>query len=158
MSLIRKLLEEKSGIFIAWRLDKATEDRVSRFAVECGLPPPEEPHSTIIHTTSEMKGFEPLGKFPKDVVIPSSTLKLSMLGGANKGPHHNSVVLRLIGENALVKRHNEIVKDYNPVLTFPDYKPHITLNYVEQGSFDLSMLPKPNFDLHFVEEYSEGLK
>ena len=149
---LNELAAPPPGTYAAVRFDAESKKRVTDFAKSIGVEclPMEDMHCTIIYSTKGDPSFKARGKLDKPMEMKGKSLTVF-----NQRNGKKALVL-LLDCPEIEARHEELMSTHDFVYDFPQYQPHISLNYDFQGNLeDLKDAKLPT--LNAVEEYQEEL-
>jgi len=137
----------KKGVYIATDLTKESQNLIKQYQKDnLNGDLNDELHCTLIYSQ----------KPQQDLIQPKKyTYKAKAIGFSLFGPDKDTLVINLESED-MVKRNNELSKEYGFISDYDEYRPHITLSYKSTG-IDLENLPKLNETLYLTNEYIEQL-
>jgi len=160
---IKEILEEKRktvrGIYAGVKPSQETKENLADYMEDNKIPLPvkaDKLHTTILYSRKHLPNYKPAGKL--DVPYVGKTVGFTVWKTTPEDPNEekaNCLVLKFKCP-ALVKRHEELMKEHGATFDYDKYETHITLSY-DIGDLDVSKLPEVDFDLEFDTEYLEEL-
>lgn len=153
--------KQERGTYAGVRFDTATVDAIEKYMKDNDIPKAvsgDKLHTTLLYSRKYLPDYKATGKLtPHLIGTPTEFVVWKTSGDDGKEPA-NCLVL-MYSCPALVKRHKELMKEYDATYDFDEYKTHITLSY-DIGDLDIKTLPeikKTIKSIVIVEEYQEDL-
>jgi 2'-5' RNA ligase len=140
------------GTFIGMRISDKTSQAIQDYCKENSIPEPIDPedmHVTICYS------LVPKPDYPVDSNRKFINKDVKGRSFDVFGDDKNCLVLK-IRSNTLNQMHQRAL-DSGLTHTYPDFTPHITFSYGLPQGFDASKLPPFDQDIHFRDEYKNGL-
>lgn len=164
MLLTEILLKEskKPGTYVAVKFSDKTNNLLRQYAIDNKIPNrtrTDKLHTTVIYSCKHLEGFKhesvtfdpPLiGTVGKFEVWPTSP---------KPGTEPSNCLVLLYDCPELIKRHNQIMNDYDATYDFDEFKVHTTLSY-DIGDLDWKSLPPISdvlSEIEIITDYSEPL-
>ena len=141
---------KKSGLYVACDLSKESLMKLENFIKLHKIPDISkeifEKHCTIIYsdiyTDVKLEKYEYLAYGSSYAIF---------------GKEDEKILVLLLNCPDIMKRHRQIMSEYNLNYSHDHYKPHITISY-DIGDFDWQKLPIFDDELYLTNEYKEELK
>jgi hypothetical protein len=147
------LLKEK-GTYVALRVLKPAGLHLYRHFSKAGLTVKQSMFEQRLHVTVLYSRLSHPNLVPSDTKFRSRFKGYDLLTGS-KG---ESVLVMLIESPSLVAHHDALIKEHGATHDFPDFLPHITINYHFNGTrSDLENIPPYPYDIMLGEEYIDDL-
>lgn len=144
---------QKSGLYVAVGFSRQTQNAIANFAKKHKVPnrfSRTKFHSTIIYSKKPCKEYIPV----ENINYKASFGGWDVFPSLNK--QKNALVMLLKSED-LVKRYSQLMKELDASSEYDEFKPHITLSY-DIGNYDVKQLPKFEYNIEIIKEYSEPIK
>jgi hypothetical protein len=141
------------GLYVAAFFDEETNNNIAEYMRINKIPAPVNTaslHTTIVYSTVPVPNFEPNHSVDIDIDTTHATFECWEMRNGSR-----CLVLKYFSPY-LQFRFTEAMKN-GAMYDFDEYKPHISLSYEIPEEFDVSLLPKIDFQLKIVGEYSEPL-
>lgn len=144
-------IAKTSGTYVGVKLDDESCDRLKKLCKELGVPnrvPRDKLHSTIIYSRKHVPDLKAdNSSYP----IEATSIKLDIFDTKDK---KRALVLKIKCKE-LVKKHNNIMSEYDATYDYDEYIPHVTISY-NCGDFNISdfkgELPTVTFSSEYVED------
>lgn len=151
MNFKETLLEQvifPEGVYISLSMTSESSEKVKEYCrrVLPDMKLNEHQHLTLIFSK------KPSNEMP---ILKQYKTRVKFKGFSLFGPNKDTLVAE-VESVKLVDRNKELVKKYNYVSDYDEYKPHFTLGYGVSG-LDLDILPPLDFVIEFDQERVERL-
>lgn len=150
MGMVKDMINERypGGVYIAMKPTPKTLSKIEDY-IKTNLKDVEtnkDIHCTLIYSQKKLKG---------NVVTMKHIAEGSFAGFELFGPNKDTLVIKLDSPD-LIRRNDALVKQYDFISDYEEYRPHVTLAYGCEG-INLKKLPPLDFTLYFTNEYVEPL-
>lgn len=148
------LLENQTfpnGVYMSSEPNQDTKDAIASFCAIHDVPNPvkkPDMHCTVIYSTKSNPDFECQSEYKE--------LILGEFDGYEMFGDNKDILVMKIKSSGLVKRHKELMKEYDLTYSYDKYIPHITLSY-DASDFDVESLPRYNGPIMFSGESANDL-
>ena len=156
------LMEEaKKGTYAAVSLSTHAVVELMKYIKDNDIPKwvkPSNLHTTLLYSRKHLQDFKPRGKL-KDPIIGTPTELVVWETSADDGVPPTNCLIMKFDSPALVKRHQDLMKEHGGTFDYDEYEPHVTLSY-DIGDLDIKKLPdvkKAIPTVVFDVEYGEDL-
>lgn len=145
------------GTYVALKLTPESQRALEEYSYAHGINVPvkileEGYHVTVLYSIVPCYGIQ---------VDPTKMYRAQFNGfdmftsGYGSNNQENNVLVVKIFCDELTRRHEFFKTIHGATHSFPQYSPHVTMNYTFKG--DINRLPPINFPIDLIGEYTEEL-
>lgn len=159
IDLFEEKRKQQKGTYAGVNYSPETIEHIQTFLKKYKVPNPVAPekiHTTVLYSRKFLPDFEPRGMLEEPMEAKFMGYHVWKTSPTDKTTEPWNCLIMKINCPELKDLHEKYMKEHEATYDYDKYDPHITLSY-NIGNFNIDNLPKFDFPLEIVEEYSEDL-